>query len=153
MCHHISKAVRRNLVFGHVPSHFKRSKTKSGFYACAIIFQTHYDEIWFLRMCHHISNTLRRNLVSAHVPSYFKRIKTKSGFCACAIAFQTQSKMHRQIALFWDKRPCTRCFGETFGLHLQTLYLWITFDKIALVSWLFYTGFCANKLLLPRSSQ
>jgi hypothetical protein len=24
MCHHISNALRRNLVFAHVPSHFKR---------------------------------------------------------------------------------------------------------------------------------
>jgi len=90
MCHHISIAVRRNQVSAHVPSHFKRSKTKSGFCACAITFQTQLDEIWFLRMCHHISNAVRRNLVYAHVPSHFKRSKTKSGFCACAITFQTQ---------------------------------------------------------------
>ena len=40
MCHHTSNAVRRNLVFAHLPSHFKCSKTKSGFCACAITFQT-----------------------------------------------------------------------------------------------------------------
>jgi hypothetical protein len=40
VCHHISKAVRRNLVSAHVSSHFKSSKTKSGFCACVITFQT-----------------------------------------------------------------------------------------------------------------
>jgi hypothetical protein len=64
-------------------------KTKSGFCACAIAFQTLKDQIWFLRMCHRVSNVERPNLVSAQVPSRFKRWKTKSGFCACAIAFQT----------------------------------------------------------------
>ena len=39
VCHHISNAVRRNLISAHVPSHSKRSKTKSGFCACAITFQ------------------------------------------------------------------------------------------------------------------
>jgi len=38
--HHISNAVRQNLVSAHVPSHFKSSETKSGFCACAITFQT-----------------------------------------------------------------------------------------------------------------
>jgi hypothetical protein len=69
-----------------------RRKTKSGFCACAITFQTqstvylvsahvqsHFERrlpyIWFLRMCHHISNAVYRI----------------SGFCACAITFQTQS--------------------------------------------------------------
>jgi len=51
-------AERRNLVSARVPSHFKRNKTKSGFCACAITFQTQQDEIWFLRICHHISNAL-----------------------------------------------------------------------------------------------
>jgi hypothetical protein len=90
MCHYVSNAVRRNLVSAHVSSHFKRSKTKSGFCPYAITFQTQLDDIWFLRICHHILNALRRNLVSAHVPSHFKRSKTKSVFCARAITVQTQ---------------------------------------------------------------
>jgi len=89
MCHHISKAGRRNLFSAHVPSHLKRSKTKSGFCACAITFKTPQDEIWFLRMCHHISNAARRNLVSAHVPSHYKR--TLPPFLSTWLSFATSS--------------------------------------------------------------
>jgi len=95
MYHRISNAVRRNLVSAHVPSHFKRSKKKSGF--CDV--PSHFS--WSLRQKHRLFFSCYSNQ-ECTTCFYFNNIYiTTKQYTRCTVQIQKQYNFFPKALCCW----------------------------------------------------